>query len=319
MRTTTSRRAVLGAMAATATGALAGCSASGAPAPLAGRPTFVLVGGNSAPSFFWMPVVRALSLRGHRAHPVELPGHGLDAEFTPAYQEPQDTATLHAQTSRLADVTLADYTATVVDVLTKVREHGPVVLVGHSLGGATVTLAANAAPELVDRIVYVSGICCTARKSALDYVIGPENRESLALSGTLPPNELTDPATANITHTNWRTGDRGYLDASRQATMAEATETQYLAALNFCNQPIENASVSLEDARGNPRTWGTVPRSYVRLTADRFNTPSNQDKMIADADAATPDNRFDVHDLDSSHTGFVLDPDALAAILDRLG
>lgn len=319
--TTTSRRAALGAMAMTAAGAVAGCSASSHPArgqKPRPRPTFVFVGGNSAPSFFWTPVVRALSLLGHRAHPVEMPWHGLDAEFTMAYQEPQDRTALHAQSSRIAKLTLADYAAAVVEVLRAVHRHGPVVLVGHSLGGTSVTLAANAAPELIDRIVYVSAICCTARKSALDYVLGPENQGSLGLAGNLPANELSEPATSNITHTNWRTGDRGYLDASRKATMAEASESQYLAALNFCNQPIENAAISLEDARGNPKTWGTVPRSYIRLTADRFNTPSNQDKMIADADAATPGNRFDVHDLDSSHNGFILDPTKLAAILDQL-
>ncbi|QWF76732.1 alpha/beta hydrolase [Amycolatopsis sp. CA-230715] len=314
--TKTTRRAVLGALAgATAAGAAA-CTAS-RPSPRE-RPTFVFVGGNGATSFFWMPVVRALSLRGHRSHPVELPWHGLDAEFSLAYQAPQNLDALHRQPSNLSKVTLAEYADAVVGALRKVRAHGPVILVAHSLGGASATLAANLAHDLIDRLVYISAICCTARKSPLDYVLGAENKGSLGLAGTLPSAELSTPKTTMITHTNQRTADRRFHDGSRAATMAEATESQYYATINFCFQPIESASVSLEDARGNPATWGRIPRSYVRLTADRFNTVPNQDRMIADADAATPGNRFDVHDLDSSHLGFVLDADRIAAILDRI-
>lgn len=315
--TKTTRRAVLGALAATAASATA-CAANRPEATPRERPTFVFVGGNGATSFFWMPVVRALSLRGHRSHPVELPWHGLDAEFSLAYQAPQDLDALHRQPSGLSKVTLAGYADAVVAALRKVRAHGPVVLVAHSLGGASATLAANIAHDLIDRIVYISAFCCTARKSPLDYVLAPENKGSLGLTAAMSSAELSTPKTTMITHTNQRTADRRYHDASRAATMAEATESQYYATVNFCFQPIESASVSLEDARGNPATWGRIPRSYVRLTADRFNTVPNQDRMIADADAATPGNRFDVHDLDSSHLGFVLDADRIAAILDRI-
>jgi hypothetical protein len=40
--------------------------------------------------------------------------------------------------------------------------------------------------------------------------------------------------------------------------------------------------------------------------------------MIEDADRLTPDNRFDVHALDSGHVGVILKARELAAILDRL-
>lgn len=39
--------------------------------------------------------------------------------------------------------------------------------------------------------------------------------------------------------------------------------------------------------------------------------------MIADADRLAPDNRFKVEALDSSHSPFASQPDALAALLDR--
>lgn len=53
-----------------------------------GDPTFVLVAGSGATSFLWNPLVRELVLRGQRALPVELPGHGFDTVFPPGYGSP---------------------------------------------------------------------------------------------------------------------------------------------------------------------------------------------------------------------------------------
>jgi hypothetical protein len=41
--------------------------------------------------------------------------------------------------------------------------------------------------------------------------------------------------------------------------------------------------------------------------------------MIADADRYTPDNRFEVETIATSHSAFAAAPDALAAILAKLG
>jgi hypothetical protein len=40
--------------------------------------------------------------------------------------------------------------------------------------------------------------------------------------------------------------------------------------------------------------------------------------MIAEGDALTPENPFDVHSLASSHVGFQLHPDVFVTILDGL-
>jgi len=101
-------RRVLLASAAAATGmAVTGCSQAdqNAAAQAADTqssagdsttPSFVLVGGSAAPSFYWMPLVRELSLLEHRSHPVDLPAHGLDAGLPASYQAPQDAAALTA-------------------------------------------------------------------------------------------------------------------------------------------------------------------------------------------------------------------------------
>jgi hypothetical protein len=56
-------------------------------------PSFVLVPGMCATSYTWTPVGRELALRGHRALPVELPGHGFDTVFPPGYQGHYDEDT----------------------------------------------------------------------------------------------------------------------------------------------------------------------------------------------------------------------------------
>lgn len=43
-----------------------------------------------------------------------------------------------------------------------------------------------------------------------------------------------------------------------------------------------------------------------------------QDRLIAEADALTPGNPYDVHTLDTSHAGFLYRADEVAAILDGL-
>jgi pimeloyl-ACP methyl ester carboxylesterase len=260
-----------------------------------------------------MPVVRELSLRGARSHPVELPGHGLDAGLPAAYQAPQDEAAFVAAPSATAGLTLDDYARAVVDVVQAVGRHGPVVLVGHSLGGPIVTRAADIAPEAMTHLVYISAIATTPRGSALAAFAGPENAGTLAL--TIPPSG-GDPTATGVTRTNLRSADPGFLSAYRDAVMGDVPEDRYLAALNFLQQPDESVLPTVEDVRADPTRWGSIPRTFIRLTGDRWHLPAFQDKIVADADLLTPDNRFTVRDLDSSHAGFVVTrPGELADLL----
>ncbi|MFD9819532.1 alpha/beta fold hydrolase [Streptomyces violascens] len=124
------RSAVLSAAAATATAPVARAT------PARPAPTFVFIHGNSCTEFFWAPLLRGLALRGHRGLAAQLPGHGLQADFPLPYQAPQNLGTYATAPSRLAQATLKDYAAPVIDTVRRVRAHGPVILVAHSLGGA---------------------------------------------------------------------------------------------------------------------------------------------------------------------------------------
>lgn len=82
-------------------------------------------------------------------------------------------------------------------------------------------------------------------------------------------------------------------------------------------EPDESASIPVGDARGRADTWGRIPRTYIRFSEDRFITPALQDRMIAEADALTPDNKFDVRTVAVSHAGPMHHPEVVD-ILDGL-
>ncbi|WP_329034022.1 alpha/beta hydrolase [Streptomyces sp. NBC_01725] len=285
------------------------------PSAAAARPTFVLVHGSCGSSFMWAPIQRELALLGHRSLAVDLPGHGLDAQYPVAYQAPQDLDAWAAEPSTLAGVTLRDNVDLVADAVRRVAGHGPVVLVGASLGGLTTTAVGNEIPGLIDRLVYISAWSCVRHGNPMEYMAEPEFADSL-LPG-LGGFNVGDPEVIGVGRANYRTADPQLLAALKEATMAEATDAEFMAFINIL-QPDESLMVIGGEGRGHADTWGTVARSYIRLANDRSIPLAMQDRLIAEADELTPQNPYDVHTLDSSHTGFLLQAPKVAGILDGL-
>ncbi|MGH3915360.1 MAG: alpha/beta hydrolase [Pseudonocardiaceae bacterium] len=274
-------------------------------------PTFVFVHGAASNSFGWTPLARELAFRGYRSVALDLPGHGLDAALPLSYQAPQDLAAFATERSPLADITLQDNVDHVVAALRRLAPYGPIVLVGISMGGLTLTGVGNAIPELVSRLVYITAYCCVELPSLMAYMQTPEAATSLL---------ATVPGVGDLTHTgatrsNYRSADPEYLRALKAALMEEATDDQFRTALNYGLQPDESAQVMFADAQADAHTWGTIPRTYIRATLDRGLPLPLQDRMISEADALTPDNKFEVHSLAASHAGILLRTCELADIL----
>ncbi|MEV4116748.1 alpha/beta fold hydrolase [Nonomuraea sp. NPDC049695] len=273
--------------------------------------TFVLVHGSNGNAGVWSAVAAELAQRGHRVCAVNLPGHGPGGFFPASYQAPQDLAAFAAAPSPLAQVTLAANVTHVTAAVRRLAPHGPVVLAGQSLGGITITKVADAVPHLLARLVYISAFCCTAQPTVYDTYRTPEGAPSLVLN--LP--KVGDPAQTGALRTNWRSADPAFLATAKAAFLADGTDERLRAILAEC-EPDEAAILSFTDARPDPARWGSVPRTFVRLTADRAVPLPLQDRMIREADALTPRNRFRTASLPSSHLGFLDRPAPVADLLE---
>jgi pimeloyl-ACP methyl ester carboxylesterase len=280
--------------------------------------TCVLVPGMGSTAAMWIPVVQELALQGVRSYPVELPGHGFDTRFPEGYLSPQDEAVLATAPSPIAGLTLDDYSEHVAGIVHGVAEHGPVTLVGHSLGGNVVTRVANIVPDLLSAIVYCCAYCCVNSSSVMTYAPrSPDPDGPLARARSIA--WVGDPRQTGASRTNPRTGDADILDAQRRLMMADLDPERVPAALGYALQPDEPIRAVIGEARVDPVTWGRVPRAYIRTTQDEVVPPDVQDRMIAEADALTPDNRFTVYDLEASHFVPLSRPRRLAEVLAAAG
>ncbi|MFD4025247.1 alpha/beta hydrolase [Streptomyces sp. NPDC058576] len=275
------------------------------------HPTFVFVHGAFANAFSFAPLQAELALLGHRSAAVDLPGHGFEATFPAAYQAPQDLEGLAAEPGSIKGVTLADNAARVIRALERAKRNGPTVLVSHSRGGVTATAVANARPDLIDRIVYVSA-WCPVDLDVGDYYAEPEMADVDA--GALALALVGNPAELGLLRVNFRTSEPTALAAFRHAFAADLTDDEFRTFLNTF-QPDENLDVGTSADRAQAATWGRIPRTYVRLAADTSLPPAVQDRMIREADALTPDNPFDVRTLEGSHLRWLVHPEQAAELL----
>lgn len=275
------------------------------------QPTFVLVHGAFANSFSFAPLQAELGLLGHRSVAVDLPGHGFAATYPSAYQAPQDLEGLAHAPGSIKGVTLADNATHLIGILERAKRNGPVILVSHSRGGITATVAANRRPDLIDRIVYVSA-WCPVDLDVSAYYAEPE-MATVDVTG-LASAMVGNPAELGLLRANFRTADPGVLASLKAAFLADGTDDEFMAFLNTF-QPDENLDAGTPDDRAQADTWGRIPKTYVRLSEDTSMPLAMQDRMIREGDALTPENPYDVRTLTSSHLKWLVDPAPAARVL----
>ncbi|MEU9171629.1 alpha/beta hydrolase [Streptomyces sp. NPDC048420] len=281
--------------------------------PRRGLTTFVLVHGTHSAGAFWMPIARELTLRGHRVVMVDQPGHGTEA-FVPESYQRQDLEAMAVEPSPLKGLGLEDYEARVTGAVRRAARNGPVVLVGHSLGGVSVSCVADAVPHLLHHICYMAAFCPSSALPTADAcTAAPENADAVS------PVELMvgDQGRLGVLRLNFRTGDSRQLALLKEMICADYSDADFRRILSGM-QTDEPIAAYAGRAVGRVDRWGRVPRTYLRFGRDRTIATALQDRMIAEADASTPGNRFRVHDFPgASHVG-PLDPVPVADILNTL-
>ncbi len=230
------------------------------------KPAVVLVHGAWADASSWSGVVARLQDNGYAVAAVANPLRSLsgDAAYVKAYLE----------------------------TLT-----GPVVLVGHSYGGAVVTNAATGNPN-VKALVYVDAFAPDKGESATELA-GPDSALSVDpttvfdfVPATLPPTADTDLYLKRSTvFTSFANG----LSAVDKAVLAASQRPATVGALN--------------EPSGAP-AWRTIPSWYLIGTEDKIIPPNVQRDMAKRAGST-------IIEFDAGHVSLMTEPKTVTRVIEQ--
>lgn len=223
-----------------------------------GRPTIVLVHGAWAGALGWQSVTGLLLERGYPVVAVENPLSSL-----------------------------ADDIASTKRTIEREAARGPVVVVGHSFGGAAITSAALDGPN-VKALVYINAFA-------------PDEGETIGeLAAKYGPSPLADALLAD-------SASFLFIDKSKFRDVfcgdVRPSEARIMAA---SQKPI--SAGAFRETLGLP-AWRTVPSYYLVGTQDRAILPELQRYMAARMGACTVE-------VASSHASFVSHPSAVVRLIE---
>ncbi|MGV9647650.1 alpha/beta fold hydrolase [Streptomyces sp. NPDC003554] len=240
----------------------------------AAKPTVVLVHGAWADSSGWSGVVKRLQADGYPVTAPANPLRGLTSDS--AY--------------------LADYLKTI---------HGPIILVGHSYGGAVITNAATGNPN-VKALVYIAAFA-------------PDKGESAAaLSVKFPGSHLSDDPDAPLptalnavpfTQPDGSTGTDLYLkpDKFRDVFLSNRLSKAEAAELAATQRPA--SAEALGEPSGTP-AWKTIPSWYLVARADHAIPAAAERFMASRAHAHTTE-------VDAPHGVQLTNPGTVTKLVER--
>ena len=227
---------------------------------------YILIHGAWHGAWCWNKVVPLLQQQGHTVTAIDLPAHGED--LTP-----------------VADISLQLYADKICEVISQQQE--PVILVGHSLGGISITQAAEQCPSNIRMLVYISGFLLPNGMARLGY--GSDVEGSL-----IDANKIMSDDKKHV----------GF-------NLAGLKETFYH---DCCDDDIANATklIRPEPIAGivtpvhyTAENFGGIPRAYIECLQDRAILPVLQKRMYTE----TPVSK--VVTMDTSHSPFFSAADEL--------
>jgi pimeloyl-ACP methyl ester carboxylesterase len=244
-------------------------AASPAPGP---KPTIVLEHGAWADASSWAGVIARLQLAGYTVDAPPNPLRGLSYDST----------------------YLADYLKTIT---------GPIILVGHSYGGAVITNAATGNPD-VKALVYVDAFI-PAQGETLLQLIGAQPGSCLAGN---PANVFT-----TVPYPGAPSGDADlYLQTAPDGTypgfaqcFANGLPASEAAVLAATQRPL---AFSAATAPSGVPAWQTIPSWSVIGTADHAIPPAEQLIMSERANAH-------ITEIDAGHLSLLSDPGAVTRVI----
>jgi pimeloyl-ACP methyl ester carboxylesterase len=230
--------------------------------------TYVLVHGAYHGAWCYAKVAPLLEAAGHTAIAVDLPGHGDN----PAPRE---------------EITLAAYVDHVCRIIDAQAE--PVILVGHSLGGMTISQVAEDRPDKIKTVVFLTAMMPKDGESRADVSARVDDNPTVAQARVPTDDGLASTIRDDLIVPLF------YADCS--------DEDIATAKANLVPQASElvTAKVHLTDGR-----YGSVPRVFIECLQDGAIPIETQRQMVAEVPCET------VLTLDTSHSPFFSAPEELA-------
>ena len=232
--------------------------------PSTTSPTIILVHGAFAESASWNRVIAVLKQRGYTVRSLANPLRGLQED--------------------------AAYLRSAID-----NVPGPVLVVGHSYGGAVMSEAAEGAQN-VTALVYIASFILEAGESAAELAAKYTGSELGAALDPVPfPLE------------NGEVGSDLYIRQDQFRAVFAADVPQDIADLMGATQrPI--AATALED-KATKTAWKTIP-SWTMVTLQDLAIPAESMSFMAERAGST------TVEIDASHAVAVSQPEAVADLID---
>lgn len=232
--------------------------------------TYILIHGAAHGGWCWHKVEPLLRAAGHKVIAPDLLGLGAD-------------------TTPVSDLSLARWTDQVAALVEAQPE--PVILVGHSRGGLTISEVAERLPERVSRVVYLTAFLLADGQTLHD--VAAEDERAMVI-----PNLLVDSDTGVWTIRPEAAVEGFFADCS--------SEDLAYTFPRLRPEPLFSLSTPI---RVTAERFGRVPRTYIECLQDRAITIECQRRM----QAVWPCRR--ILTLDTAHSPFMSAPQALTDAL----
>ncbi len=232
--------------------------------------TFVLVHAAWLGAWQWNSVAAQVRDEGHTVITPDLPGHGGDKRSA-------------------GTITMEDYVNTIIDILDEQKQ--PVILVGHSFNGITVSRVAELRPDKVKKIVYLTAFVVPQGVSFLKAVQGVQGSKAV---------------------------DNFSVSEDKTYALVHASEIQNAFAHDIPKEAFEQAkpyivpeplAPLLYELEISEKRYGSITKYYIECTEDRAIPIAVQRAMQKNA------NIKKVYTLKSSHTPNFSQPEKVAEIL----
>ena len=230
---------------------------------------FLLVHGSGHGAWCFEKLLKHLKNKGHSADAIDLPGHGYNK-------------------IPIKDVTLEKYSSEILKSLSS-----PTILLGHSMGGYPISLAAETDPYYIKHLVYLTAFI-------------PEDGKSLS---EMRSKVDQYPLTSVIKKTEDGLGF--YIPAKYQKNIFYndcSQEDINLAAENLCVQAIKPQNTPIKLGVN----FKNISKSYISCLNDRTIPIELQKKLSA---SITKENKYEMK---SGHSPFFSKPAELANILNKI-